>query len=102
MAKDASNSGSQHVPADGRISKALSDAHTTPTAFVASTSDQSLGIPSSLLYKLVDVYYANVYNATLLLHKPTFIESLKAGTVRQHIVLSVCAFAAKYVSISMF
>jgi hypothetical protein len=68
----------------------------THTDSTPSTSDQYLGIPSSLLYKLVEVYYDNVYNATLLLHKQTFLDSLAAGTVRPHIVLSVCAFAAKY------
>ena len=47
------------------------------------------------MFKLVDVYYENVYNATLLLHKQTFLDSLAAGTVRSHIVLSICAFAAK-------
>lgn len=55
-----------------------------------------LGIPKSLVLTLVEVYYDNVYNATLLLHKGLFLRSLAAGTARPHLVLSVCAWAAKY------
>lgn len=53
-----------------------------------------LGIPPSLLETLVEVYYQNVYNASLLLHKRLFLESLAAGTARPHVVLSVCAWAS--------
>ncbi|EXJ69938.1 uncharacterized protein A1O5_07011 [Cladophialophora psammophila CBS 110553] len=45
---------------------------------------------------LVDVYYANVYNASLLLHKRLFLEAIAAGTARHHVVLSVCAWALKW------
>ena len=55
-----------------------------------------LGIPESLVLTLVEVYYDNVYNASLLLHKQTFLDSLAAGTARPHLVLGVCAWAAKY------
>lgn len=55
-----------------------------------------LGIPQSLVLTLVDVYFDNVYNASLLLHKGLFLESLAAGTARLHVVLGVCAWAAKY------
>ncbi len=55
-----------------------------------------LGISKSLIYTLVEVYYENAYNARLLLHKGLFLESLAAGTANPHVVLSVCAWAAKY------
>ncbi|KIW92643.1 uncharacterized protein Z519_06490 [Cladophialophora bantiana CBS 173.52] len=45
---------------------------------------------------LVDVYYANVYNASLLLHKRLFLEAIAAGTARPHVVLSVCAWALNF------
>ncbi|KIX99503.1 uncharacterized protein Z520_05079 [Fonsecaea multimorphosa CBS 102226] len=45
---------------------------------------------------LVDVYYANVYNASLLLHKRLFIEAIASGTARHHLVLSVCAWALNF------
>lgn len=54
-----------------------------------------LGISESLMYTLVDVYFENAYNASLLLHKGRFLESLTAGTVEAHLILSVCAYAAK-------
>jgi hypothetical protein len=41
-----------------------------------------------------------VYNATLLFHKASFLQSVAAGTVRPHVVLSVCAWAAKYAIIA--
>lgn len=55
-----------------------------------------LGIAESLMYTLVDVYFENSYNASLLLRKDRFLESLVAGTVEPHLILSVCAYAAKY------
>ena len=45
---------------------------------------------------LIEVYYANVYNATLLAHKPSFVDAVAAGTARSRVVLSVCALAANY------
>lgn len=58
-----------------------------------------LGIPATLVSLLVELYYENVYNASLLLHKRLFLESLTTDTARPHVVLSVCAWAAKYVDI---
>ena len=49
----------------------------------------------SLIITLIDVYYANVYNASLLLHKRTLLEAVAASTVPHHVVLGVCAFALK-------
>ena len=54
-----------------------------------------LGIPKPLLQILVETYYENVYNATLLLHKRSFLQALDKETTRPHVVLSVCAWAAK-------
>jgi hypothetical protein len=64
--------------------------------------DCYLGIPKDLVSTLVEVYYENVYNAALLLHKKSFLETLAAGTARPHVVLSVCAWAAKYARISSY
>ncbi|KAM3083425.1 hypothetical protein ACMFMG_004075 [Clarireedia jacksonii] len=55
-----------------------------------------LGISEPLLLTLVDVYFENVYQSDLLLHKRMFLKSLAEGTAREHIVLSVCAFAANF------
>lgn len=56
---------------------------------------QYIGIPGQLILELVELYYENVYNASLLLHKQLFLRSLAAGTARPPVVLSVCAWAAK-------
>ncbi|OQU96863.1 Fungal specific transcription factor domain-containing protein isoform 3 [Cladophialophora immunda] len=55
-----------------------------------------VGIPMTLIMTLVDVYYASVYNASLLLHKRLFIEAIASGTARPHVVLSVCAWALNF------
>ncbi|RVX67076.1 hypothetical protein B0A52_08319 [Exophiala mesophila] len=57
---------------------------------------QYLGISESLVYTLVDVYFENAYNANLLLNKGRFLESLVAGTVADHLILSLCAYAANF------
>jgi hypothetical protein len=54
-----------------------------------------LGIPSALVSPLVETYFAHAYNASLLLHRPTFTDDLAAEVVRPDILLSVFAFAAK-------
>ena len=80
----------------GRSSTSNAGATTSGPLGWLPTEDSYLGIPRNLVLTLVEVYYDNVYNATLLLHKRTFLESLSAGIVRPHIILSVCAWAAKY------
>lgn len=70
--------------------------HTLPSVRVALLPHETyLGIPCSLLSTLVEVYYSNVYNASLVLHKRSFLEALSAGTVRPHVILGVCAWASK-------
>ncbi|CAG7557895.1 unnamed protein product [Fusarium equiseti] len=53
-------------------------------------------INPSLLTTLVNLYFTNVYQSTLLFHIPTFLQSLSNGTVRQHVVLSICAWGANF------
>jgi hypothetical protein len=52
-------------------------------------------IPASLVNILVELYFGNVYQSDLLLHKPTFLQSLANSSVRPHVLLSVCAWGAK-------
>jgi hypothetical protein len=54
-----------------------------------------LGIPKSLMSLLVEIFFEDGYNATLLLHRRLFLESLEEGRSSPHVVLSVCAWAAK-------
>ncbi|PHH87071.1 hypothetical protein CDD83_9345 [Cordyceps sp. RAO-2017] len=56
-------------------------------------SPVGMAIPPAIARKLVDAYFSKVYNATLLLHRPSFTVSLEAGTVCTHLLLSVCAMA---------
>ena len=62
------------------------------------TEKSYVGIPSALISVLVELYFSHVYNSSLLLHKPTFLQNLATGTVRPQVLLSVCAFATKYAS----
>lgn len=54
------------------------------------------GIPSALVGPLVDTYFTHAYNASLLIHRGSFTEALTANVVRPEILLSICAFAAKF------
>lgn len=56
-----------------------------------------LGIPRPLISELIEIYYENVSNSALVIHKRRFLESVQSGTVVPHILLSVCAWGAKYV-----
>ncbi|KAF4501649.1 hypothetical protein FAGAP_2158 [Fusarium agapanthi] len=62
----------------------------------ASNHDFYQGIAPSLVNTLVELYFENVYQSTLLLHKATFLQSLVDQTVKPHIVLSVCAWGANF------
>lgn len=70
----------------------------SPTILSKHKDIPYFGILESLLYTLVDVYFENAYNASLLLNKGQFLKSLEAGTVEAHLILSVCAYAAKYLA----
>jgi hypothetical protein len=49
------------------------------------------------LLELIEIYFDNVANSALALHKTDFLHRVHAGTATPHVVLSVCAFGAKYV-----
>ena len=61
----------------------------------SSADHYDLGIPKSLMSFLVDVFFEDAYNATLLLPKRLFLQSLEEGRTLPHVILSVCAWAAK-------
>ncbi|CEI69321.1 unnamed protein product [Fusarium venenatum] len=63
----------------------------TGTATLEAPDDK---IPPSLINILVELYFKNVYQSSLLLHKATFIKSLANSTVQHHVLLSMCALAA--------
>ncbi|OAA56300.1 Transcription factor [Niveomyces insectorum RCEF 264] len=62
----------------------------------AGSQGRYCGVPEALFWHLVDIYFTHAYNATLLLHKPSFVNSVHAGTVTPHVLLSVCAWASKF------
>ncbi|KAH7370243.1 hypothetical protein BKA65DRAFT_13263 [Rhexocercosporidium sp. MPI-PUGE-AT-0058] len=87
--KGQSSSASGHEAARGRWYP------TAPSLSLASPSqDYYLGIPASLVSRLIEVYYSDVYNGSLLLHKRIFLEAVAAGTARPQVILSVCAIAS--------
>ncbi|CAJ0552245.1 Ff.00g062240.m01.CDS01 [Fusarium sp. VM40] len=54
------------------------------------------GVPPSLVPILIDLYFENVYQSDLFLHKPSFLQTLANQTVRPHIFLSICAWGANF------
>jgi len=69
---------------------------------MAQSEHAYLGISQDLTYTLAELYFETAYNASLLLHKASFLASLAAGTACPHVVLSVCAWGAKYVCTNTF
>ena len=89
------------VPSPSRIQVAtpVSDASIRQTPDLSGRTVETqayYGVPQTLLWDLVDIYFSHAYNASLLLHKKSFLQSLRSGTVHSHVVLSVCAMASKY------
>jgi hypothetical protein len=69
----------------------------SPPAMLALPKDTLyLGISESLMYTLVEIYFEHSYNASLLLHKARFMDALARRAVEAHLILAICAFAAKY------
>lgn len=62
---------------------------------ISGSGTSSHGIPSKLMHELVEIYFTHITNSVLLLHKATFIQQLINNQVRDHVILSVCASAAK-------
>ncbi|KAI1016866.1 hypothetical protein LB504_007077 [Fusarium proliferatum] len=62
----------------------------------ASNHDFFRGIAPSLVNTLVELYFDNVYQSTLLLHRSTFMQSLANQTIKPHILLSICAWGANF------
>ncbi|ERS98385.1 hypothetical protein HMPREF1624_05169 [Sporothrix schenckii ATCC 58251] len=85
----------QHAEPDLRPPPQSSSSLTSSSNSVADLSAYC-GVPQTLLWELVEIYFTHGYNASLLLHKDTFVHSLRAGTVTPHVLLSVCAWASKF------
>jgi hypothetical protein len=66
-----------------------------PATSLDTTNDFYQGVPPLLVPILIDLYFENVYQSDLLLHKPSFLQALTNQTVRPHILLSICAWGAK-------
>ncbi|CZR39140.1 uncharacterized protein FPRO_05668 [Fusarium proliferatum ET1] len=62
----------------------------------ASNHDLFKVIAPSLVNTLVELYFDNVYQSTLLLQKATFLQSVAYQTVKSHILLSICAWGANF------
>ncbi|KAJ4151464.1 hypothetical protein LMH87_012163 [Akanthomyces muscarius] len=53
------------------------------------------GIPTTSLYELIDIYFTHITNSALLLHKDSLLQQLANNQARDHVILSICALAAK-------
>ncbi|KAH7246538.1 hypothetical protein BKA59DRAFT_200794 [Fusarium tricinctum] len=67
-----------------------------PAASLHVASDFYQGVPPSLVPILIDLYFENVYQSDLLLHKPSFLQALTNQAIRPHILLSICAWGANF------
>ncbi|UZP41761.1 hypothetical protein NXS19_009577 [Fusarium pseudograminearum] len=71
-------------------------ASTSGTAVPMTPDENCSEIPSSLFNALIELYFNNVYQSNLLLHKASFINSLADSAVRPHVLLSMCALGANF------
>ena len=71
------------IEADGRPAE-LGEIPSCPPGQLLNQPEQDryIGIPDTLLATLVEVYFDNVYNADLLLHRRRFSDAIAEGTVR--------------------
>ncbi|EGU85024.1 hypothetical protein FOPG_04566 [Fusarium oxysporum f. sp. conglutinans race 2 54008] len=90
------------VTANG-ASQSVGSRRLAPVALSANLNAESVsnhaffqGIAPSLVNTLVELYFDNVYQSTLLLHKTIFMQSLADQTVNPHILLSICAWGANF------
>ncbi|RKK42631.1 hypothetical protein BFJ66_g10392 [Fusarium oxysporum f. sp. cepae] len=90
------------VTANG-ASQSVGSRRLAPVALPANLNAESVsnhaffqGIAPSLVNTLVELYFDNVYQSTLLLHKTIFMQSLADQTVKPHILLSICAWGANF------
>ncbi|KAH7177272.1 hypothetical protein DER46DRAFT_118490 [Fusarium sp. MPI-SDFR-AT-0072] len=84
-------------------SQSVESRRLAPVALPANLSAESVsnhdffqGIAPSLVNTLVELYFDNVYQSTLLLHKTIFLQSLADQTVKPHILLSILAWGANF------
>lgn len=59
--------------------------------------EHCLGTSEVLLPTLIELYFDNIYQSDLILHKKSFSESVARGSASAHVLLSVCAWSAKCV-----
>ncbi|KAI2618659.1 zinc finger transcription factor 1 [Hypomontagnella submonticulosa] len=85
--------------------KARIDSSGKPTSLQVQEAEESKLLyegaealpPKDLQEHLADVFFENIYGqAYHLLHKPSYMRKLKAGTLPPVLVLSVCAISARF------
>ncbi|KAI1333797.1 zinc finger transcription factor 1 [Xylariaceae sp. FL0016] len=86
-------------------SKARLDGSSKPTSLQVQEAEESKLLyegaealpPKDIQEHLAEVFFDNIYGqAYHLLHKPSYIRKLKAGTLPPVLVLSVCAISARF------
>ncbi|KAI1742408.1 hypothetical protein F4680DRAFT_463892, partial [Xylaria scruposa] len=97
--RNVSSRPTQSLPKDHIAQATMLQAQRQPIVLQSSSAGsgkQYIGLLEHLLPELVEIYFNYVYNAHLLLHKRSFLESIADGTACTHVVLSVCAWGAKF------
>lgn len=74
------------------------DASRTMIPSLPADSHQSsaVGISRTCMFDLVNTFFTHVFNASLLLHRTSFIDCLSCDSAEKHMTLSVMALASRY------
>ncbi|OAA68003.1 Zn(2)-C6 fungal-type DNA-binding domain protein [Niveomyces insectorum RCEF 264] len=54
------------------------------------------GVPEALITPLIDLYYTHIYNAPLLMRRPSLERAVQTNSIRTNVLLCICALAGKY------
>ncbi|OQE09523.1 hypothetical protein PENVUL_c006G01896 [Penicillium vulpinum] len=66
----------------------------TKTSHGDHVSSSSIIPPTEVMIQLIDIYFDCVFNANLLFHRPSFMEDLEKGSIKEHVLLSVISVAS--------
>ena len=90
------------MPLEGRVDESTTmedeEDEFKPTMYnlTCFVSDYSPLPPLHIQEHLAETYFANCHVPYIVLHKPTFMKQIAAGTVAPALILAVCAVSARY------
>ncbi|PTB35162.1 hypothetical protein M441DRAFT_94006 [Trichoderma asperellum CBS 433.97] len=67
-----------------------------PSLPADSHQSSAVGISRTCMFDLVNTFFTHVFNASLLLHRTSFLDCLSCGSAEKHMTLSVMALASRF------